>query len=278
MVSPARGAGAARRAYRASRPRPHAWRGPHARSRVPARPMAAFTANPLSLSMSNEAVGAFVRETEAVERRQRETDARRGRGARGGRAGDGFDETDRAGSGRRGASSRNPVRYQTPYLTVSDLRKPAKPWREFFASDFLFRSYRFPRSLFEARLRLDGNVFEFFGNYRALGFVFAGCVLWREPRALLGGYALYELWRWVEAHDDARESRGRKVRNVCAGIVSWVVALYAKVSLAVAYAILVTATFVVAHGSTRKRDAPAPDWGRSPRRRDSALGKLRLRE
>jgi hypothetical protein len=32
------------------------------------------------------------------------------------------------------------------------------------------------------------------------------------------------------------------------------------------------------HGCTRKRDAPAPDWGRSPRRRDSALGKLRLRE
>ena len=230
--------------------------------------MAAFVANPLSLSMSNEAVGAYVRESEALERRRLAEERRRqeglGRGS--------------GGNGRGRGSNEAPHRYKTPYLTVSDLKKPAKPWREFFASDFLLRSYRVPRSLNEAKQTLDGNVYEFFGNYCTLAFFIACLVLYNKPKALLGGYFLYRVWVWVRSFRDPVESFAHRARHFVATITSWAVGLYANVSLAASYAILVTAFVVTVHGCTRKRDAPAPDWGRSPRRRDSALGKLRLRE
>ena len=228
--------------------------------------MAAFVANPLSLSVSNEAVGDYMRESAALERRRLE-EARRRR--------------DDGGNGRgfRGSNETTTRRYKTPYLTVSDLRKPAKPWREFFASDFPTRSYRAPRSVDEAKTRLDGNVYEFFGNYLTLAFLITCAVLYNKPKALLGGYFLYQMWRRVRSFRDPEESFAHRARTACATAVTWAVGLYANVSLAASYAVLITACVVAVHGCARRRDAPAPDWGRSPRRhRDGALGKLRPRE
>ena len=226
-------------------------------------------ANPLSLSVSNEAVGAYVRESAALERRRLAEEQRRRDGA--GRGG--------GGNGRGRGASEAPHRYKTAHLTVSDLRKPPEPWRAFFASDFPRRSYALPRSADEASKRLDGNVYEFFGNYLTVAFWVVCSVLYNKPKALVGGYFCYRLWRFARALDDgAPATFAAKTRTFVATAVVWAVGLYANVSLAVSYAILITTVLVTAHGCTRRRDAPAPDWGRSPRKRDSALGKLRLRE
>ena len=239
--------------------------------------MAAFVANPLSLSVSNEAVGAYVRESAALERRRLAEEQRRRDGA--GRGG--------GGNGRGRGASETPHRYKTTHLTVSDLRKPPQPWRAFFASDFPRRSYALPRSADEARRRLDGNVYEFFGNYLTVAFWVVCSVLYNKPKALVGGYFCYRLWRFARSFETDGAPRREltfaaktfeNFRTFVATVVVWAVGLYANVSLAASYAILVTAFVVTVHGCTRKRDAPAPDWGRSPRRRDSALGKLRLRE
>ena len=230
--------------------------------------MAAFVANPLSLSVSNEAVGDYVRENAALERRRLEDARRRREGS--GRGG--------GVRGRGRGSNDTTRRYKTPYLTVSDLQKPARPWREFFASDFPSRSYGLPRSMDEAKLRLDGNVYDFFGNYLALAFLIACAVLYNKPKALLGGYFLVRVWRVVPARTDPEDGFARRSIRGVAVAATWAVGLYANVSLAASYAILATACVVAVHGCARRRDAPPPDWGRSPRRRDSALGKLRLRE
>lgn len=233
--------------------------------------MAAFVANPLSLSVSNEAVNAYVRESAALERRRLAEEQRRRDGAGRGGGGNGLGTA--------------PHRYKTAHLTVSDLRKPPEPWRAFFASDFPRRSYALPRSVSEASVRLDGNVYEFFGNYLTVAFWVACSVLYNKPRALVGGWVCYRLWRFARSFErnDGERSRelntfAAKTRTFVATVVTWAVGLYANVSLAASYAILITAVLVTVHGCTRRRDAPKPDWGRSPRKRDSALGKLRLRE
>jgi|AntAceMinimDraft_12_1070368.scaffolds.fasta_scaffold19199_2 hypothetical protein len=33
------------------------------------------------------------------------------------------------------------TRYKMPYLTVTDLKRPAKGWREFLCTDFIAKSY-----------------------------------------------------------------------------------------------------------------------------------------
>ncbi len=99
--------------------------------------MAAFSPNPLSLSFSNQDINQWVREGEALERQRVADETRRkeglGAGGAGGHSG---------GSGKHDALGNAKPRFKTPYLTVSDLKKPAKGWREFFAADFFWRSYK----------------------------------------------------------------------------------------------------------------------------------------
>jgi len=180
--------------------------------------MAAFSPNPLSLSFSNQDINQWVREGEALERQRVADETRRkeglGAGGAGGHSG---------GSGKHGALGNAKPRFKTPYLTVSDLKKPAKGWREFFAADFFWRSYKVPRTLTELKLTLDGNVFEFFGNYVTLAFVFLCCVLYNKPKALLGGYLLIKLWAWVRSFDESPDSFSYKTRNLSATLISWLV-------------------------------------------------------
>ena len=221
----------------------------------------AFTHNPLSMSLSSQDVSSWARESE----RQRVAEERRRKEGSG-------------GDGKGNGNGHNAPRFKTPYLTVTDLKKPALGWRSFFASDFFWKSYAMPRSLQEAQLRLDGNVFEFFGNYLTIAFIILCCVLYNKPKAFIGGYLLYKLWGWVRSFGDDENSFSYKIRNLAATLISWLVGIYCKVTLAASYAILVTFTFAITHGCLRKRDAPGPDFGRSPRKSQSALGKLRLRE
>ena len=134
-------------------------------------------ANPLSLSVSNEAVGAYVRESAALERRRLAEEQRRRDGA--GRGG--------GGNGRGRGASETPHRYKTTHLTVSDLRKPPQPWRAFFAATFRVPFYiRVKPTAIggEARRRLDGNVYEFFALTVAFWVVCS--VLYNKPKALVG--------------------------------------------------------------------------------------------
>ena len=68
----------------------------------------------------------------------------------------------------------------------------------------------------------------------------------------------------------------RKASDAIATVASWAIASYCNVALAVSYAVLIAFAIVVVHGATRRLDAPKPDWGKSPRRAKSHLGKLRL--
>ena len=85
-----------------------------------------------------------------------------------------------------GGRASPPVRYKTPYLTVTDLQKPPKPWRS-SCTDHPLKSYAFPRSFDDIKARLDGNVYEYIGNYVAAVFAVLCCVLYRKPKALAGG-------------------------------------------------------------------------------------------
>jgi hypothetical protein len=66
-------------------------------------------------------------------------------------------------------------------------------------------------------------VFEFFGNYVTLAFVFLCCVLYNKPKALLGGYLLIKLWAWVRSFDESPDSFSYKTRNLSATLISWLV-------------------------------------------------------
>jgi len=218
----------------------------------------AFQANPLSLSMTNEAVGAWVKEGEAEEARAR---ARAARAAK-----------------NPGGRASPPVRYKTPYLTVTDLQKPPKPWREFLCTDHPLKSYAFPRSFDDIKARLDGNVYEYIGNYVAAVFAVLCCVLYRKPKALAGGYAVLKIYAAAKRAPNGgrRDGFARKASDAIATVASWAIASYCNVALAVSYAVLIAFAIVVTHGAARRLDAPKPDWGKSPRRAKSHLGKLRL--
>ncbi len=228
--------------------------------------MAAFTANPLSLSMSNEAVGAWVKDTKAEEERE----ARRRRDRSGGGA------SGSRGGSSRGSSGSDTYAYKTPYLTVSDLRKPPAPWREFLCADDPRRGYAIPRSILDAKRRLDANAFTFLGNYRTAAFAVVCCVLYNDPRALVGAVVVARMWDALgraNANEDPR-SFNAKFKRSLATIISWGVGAYCKVTVALSFAIVLVAAMIAVHGSLRRLDAPKPDYGKSPKRVKSHLGRL----
>ena len=164
-----------------------------------------------------------------------------------------------------------------PYVTVNDLKKRSKGWREFLCTDFLSKSYGFPRGYVDAKRRLDSNAFEYLGNYRAVVFFIFAAVLYNKPLALVGGLALVRVWDWVEG--DGREDREGamyRFKYLVAWILSWAVMFYSNVTLAASYGTLISTIVCVVHGVMRRTDAPKPCFRSSPRRREADLGGRRL--
>ena len=165
----------------------------------------AFQANPLSLSMTTVAVGAWVNEGEAEEARAR---ARAARAAK-----------------NPGGRASPPVRYKTPYLTVTDLQKPPKPWREFLCTDHPLKSYAFPRSFDDIKARLDGNVYEYIGNYVA---AVPSCACPLPQTGWAGGVRPLIKYRPARSGAERRPTkRSRKASG--ASPASWAIASYCNV-------------------------------------------------
>lgn len=133
--------------------------------------------NPISLGLPAEHVSKWAVDTHALERhvaRMNAANASQRDGA-----------ARSAGGAGQGADGRlRPYAYKMPYVTVNDLKKRSKGWREFLCTDFLSKSYGFPRGYVDAKRRLDSNAFEYLGNYRAVVFFIFAAVLYNKPLAL----------------------------------------------------------------------------------------------
>jgi hypothetical protein len=112
--------------------------------------MAAFQANPLSLSVPNDFLSGWVNGNKEEAERPRKV-ASAAEAAKGGGKG-------RRGGGGGAVGPGRPLRYKMPHLTVDDLRRPAKGWREFLCTDFIMKSYSVPRSIVGPLARHLGNV------------------------------------------------------------------------------------------------------------------------
>ena len=117
--------------------------------------MAAFQANPLSLSVPNEVLSGWVNGSKAEAERARKA-AAAAEAAKGGGKGRGGGGSGSGGGGAAGPG--RPVRYKMPHLTVDDLRRPAKGWREFLCTDFIMKSYSVPRSIVGPLARHLGHI------------------------------------------------------------------------------------------------------------------------
>lgn len=159
-----------------------------------------------------------------------------------------------------------------PYLTVADLKKPAKGWREFLCTDFITKSYSLPRSVAEMKIRIDTNLYNYVGNYLLVILAVFACVLYKRPMALFGGGVTMRMWEWVRRGEDIPGSSMYRFKYVTATILSWAVMAYTKTTLAVSYAILASFVAVLTHGALRRLDAPAPCFARSPLRQRIRLG------
>lgn len=148
------------------------------------------------------------------------------------------------------------MRFKTPYMTVDDLKKPPKPWREFLCTDHLRRSYSVPKTMLECKIRLDGNAFEYVGNYARMALVFGGVMLYRNPTAVVGAYASAKLYAWMDRNIAATSEM--QALKMIGTIISWFVMMYTKASAALSTTMVMTMVFLGAHGLLRRRDAPKP--------------------
>mmetsp|Transcript_18072 Transcript_18072/g.44796 ORF Transcript_18072/g.44796 Transcript_18072/m.44796 type:complete len:253 (-) Transcript_18072:231-989(-) len=250
-----------------------------------------FTANPLSLSMSNEGLNEWVKNGEAeaaAEKARREAAVNRGRGGASGagtkKSGDNGRNSNQNRRGGNGNSNRGGergamnTRYKMPYLTVTDLKRPAKGWREFLCTDFIAKSYSMPWSLAEIKLRLDTNLYNYIGNYLLVVLAVFVCVLYNRPLALVGGVVTMKMWDWARSGGDMQGSTMFQFKYGAATILSWAVMMYSNVTFAVSYAMLISVTVVVVHGVLRRLDAPSPSFARSPRTQNTSLGKMHTKD
>ena len=213
---------------------------------------AAFVGNPLSLSLANQEFNAWVktRNAGASSRARGTTTAT---------------TTTNGGSSTNGrrreestttSATTTTHRFKTPYMTTDDLQKPPKPWREFLRADQVFASYSIPKTVFECKVRLDGNVFEYIGNYVRMGVVFGCVAVYKNPTAVVGAVASAKLYQWME-RNLAPTGELHAVR-LLGTMVSWFVMMYTKASAAMSMTMLLTMAFLLAHGCCRRLDAPKP--------------------
>ena len=209
---------------------------------------AAFTGNPLSLSLQQRDFNAWVVQN------QRARDAANAPNAAASHASTSH-RAPHARTSTPSSTSRRAV-YKTPTMTVDDLSQPPKPWREFLRLDAATTAYALPRTMDDAKLRLDGNVYEFIGNYIRVGVIVGCAVAYRTPTAVAGAFASARLYAWSERHVSvATETRHQVMRGVVT-VVSWLVMMYTKASAAVSMTMMCTLAFACAHGCCRRRDAP----------------------
>lgn len=200
-------------------------------------------ASPLSLAVPEESVKEY------VEQQAREEDGRRGGG--GGRARRRRGDGPASATGRAGKS--------LAYMTVDELLRPARAWRDFAGGDVLADGYGAPRSQAELQGRWTDNGYYYVGNYFWVGGTCVACVLYKRPAALLGLCACLRAWDWLRTQRGTgaaarREEQTTQYKLKHAGVtaLTWLVAVFFSVGVALMNAALATVALVLLHATFRK--------------------------
>jgi len=175
-----------------------------------------------------------------------------------------FNTNIRGGGGNGGALRIDNVlvedRPKLAYLTIEDLKKKAKPWREFFSTDYLRKSYSVPRTKREAYARFDRNVYEYLGNYRRCSWIIALALLYKKPKAIAGGVIILKLYDVLQVLGQtvAIQDSHKTVIQFFLQVLIWVVSIVTRVFASLSMAVAVVFTILGLHAILRRLDAPKP--------------------
>lgn len=227
--------------------------------------------NPLSLSMPQHNLKQLTKQLERdwndeEEKRRCEKNEKSNhaeeRGSR--NSNNNFNNNSRGGGGNGGALRIDNVlvedRPKLAYLTIEDLKKKAKPWREFFSTDYLRKSYSVPRTKREAYARFDRNVYEYLGNYRRCSWIIALALLYKKPKAIAGGVIILKLYDVLQVLGQtvAIQDSHKTVIQFFLQVLIWVVSIVTRVFASLSMAVAVVFTILGLHAILRRLDAPKP--------------------
>ena len=228
--------------------------------------------NPLSLSMPQHNLKQLTKQLERdwndeeekrrSEKNEKSTHRAEERGSR--NSNNNFNNNSRGGGGNGGALRIDNVlvedRPKLAYLTIEDLKKKAKPWREFFSTDYLRKSYRVPRTKREAYARFDRNVYEYLGNYRRCSWIIALALLYKKPKAIAGGVIILKLYDVLQVLGQtvAIQDSHKTVIQFFLQVLIWVVSIVTRVFASLSMAVAVVFTILGLHAILRRLDAPKP--------------------
>ena len=153
------------------------------------------------------------------------------------------------------------------FLTIEDLKKKAKPWREFFSTDHLRKSYRVPRTREEMYVRFDRNVYEYLGNYRRCSWIIALALLYKKPKAIAGGVVILKLYEVLQVLGQtvAIQDTHKTVIQFFVQVLIWVVSIVTRVFASLSMAVAVVFTMLGLHAILRRLDAPKPSFKKGKR-------------
>jgi len=233
--------------------------------------------NPLSLSMPQHKLKQLTKQLERdwndeEEKRKREDVMRNEksnplaeeRGSRNYYYGANNNNNNIRGGGGNGALRIDNVlvedRPKLAYLTIEDLKKKAKPWREFFSTDYLRKSYSVPRTKRETYARFDRNVYEYLGNYRRCSWIIALALLYKKPKAIAGGVIILKLYDVLQVLGQtvAIQDSHKTVIQFFLQVLIWVVSIVTRVFASLSMAVAVVFTILGLHAILRRLDAPKP--------------------
>ena len=228
--------------------------------------------NPLSLSMPQHNLKQLTKQLERdwndeeekrrSEKNEKSTHHAEERGSR--NSNNNFNTNSRGGGGNGGALRIDNVlvedRPKLAYLTIEDLKKKAKPWREFFSTDYLRKSYSVPRTKREAYARFDRNVYEYLGNYRRCSWIIALALLYKKPKAIAGGVIILKLYDVLQVLGQtvAIQDSHKTVIQFFLQVLIWVVSIVTRVFASLSMAVAVVFTILGLHAILRRLDAPKP--------------------
>ena len=228
--------------------------------------------NPLSLSMPQHNLKQLTKQLERdwndeeekrrSEKNEKSTHHAEERGSR--NSNNNFNNNIRGGGGNGGALRIDNVlvedRPKLAYLTIEDLKKKAKPWREFFSTDYLRKSYSVPRTKREAYARFDRNVYEYLGNYRRCSWIIALALLYKKPKAIAGGVIILKLYDVLQVLGQtvAIQDSHKTVIQFFLQVLIWVVSIVTRVFASLSMAVAVVFTILGLHAILRRLDAPKP--------------------
>jgi hypothetical protein len=242
------------------------------------REMSFTDRNPLSLSMPQNKLKALATELEREERRMRESEDSTMRttttttsGERNNRNSNGIRGIRGIGGGGGGGGGGGAFRIDNvtidrnqpaklAFLTIEDLKKKARPWREFFSTDHLRKSYRVPRTREEVYVRFDRNVYEYLGNYRRCSWIIALALLYKKPKAIAGGVIILKLYDVLQVLGQtvAIQDSHKTVIQFFVQVLIWVVSIVTRVFASLSMAVAVVFTMLGLHAILLRLDAPKP--------------------